>query len=113
MRVVFMITQFDTGGAQNALCQRLEILRTRGFECEVLVLTGEGGFMLEVARKSASAVHLLHLELQSSVWGRVAEIRRMLGRLQPQAVCSMLIWDHTYGNAAALLAGVPLIVMEL
>lgn len=112
IRILFLITQFDTGGVQFQLYLRLRHLDAKRFDARVLVLTGGNSYLLDKVKALGVPVDVLHLD-DCSLAGKVLRIRRAIAAVAPDIVDAMLGWDITYGNAAATLANVPFIVAEI
>ena len=112
VRILFLITQFDTGGVQFQLYLRLRHLDPQRFDARVLVLTGGTSYLLDKVRALGVPVEILHLD-DCSLAGKVLRIRKAIAAVGPDIVDAMLGWDITYGNAAATLANVPFIVAEI
>jgi glycosyltransferase involved in cell wall biosynthesis len=112
IRILFLITQFDTGGVQFQLYLRLRHLDPRRFDARVIVLTGGTSYLLDKVKALGVPVDVLHLD-DCSLAGKVLRIRSAIAAIGPDIVDSMLGWDITYGNAAATLANVPFIVAEI
>lgn len=113
IRVVFVITQFDTGGVQFQLWLRLKHLDPKRYDCRVAVLTHGSSYMLDRVRSLGVPVDFLHIDSERALWRRVGTIRDYFARLRPDVVDTLLTWDSVYGTMAATLARVPLIVTEL
>jgi glycosyltransferase involved in cell wall biosynthesis len=113
IRVVFVITQFDTGGVQFQLWLRLKHLDLERYDCRVAVLTDGSSYLLDRVRSLGVPVDFLHIDAERALWRRVGTIRDYFARLRPDVVDTLLTWDSVYGTIAAALARVPLIVTEL
>ena len=107
VRILFLITQFDTGGVQFQLYLRLRHLDPQRFDARVLVLTGGTSYLLDKVKALGVPVDVLHLD-DCSLAGKVLRIRKAIAAVGPDIVDAMLGWDITYGNAAATLANVTL-----
>jgi glycosyltransferase involved in cell wall biosynthesis len=112
IRILFLITQFDTGGVQFQLYLRLRHLDARQFDARVLVLTGGSSYLLDKVRALGVPVDVLHLD-DCSLASKVLRIRRAIAAVGQDIVDAMFGWGITYGNAAATLANVPFIVAEI
>ena len=112
-RLLYLITQFDTGGAQAQLLRRLTHLDRRRFDVTVCVLTRQSGFLLDKVRRLGVRVIGAELERLPNLHSRLRRLREVIAAHDPDVVVGLLCWDHTYGVLAASLAGVPLIVAEL
>ncbi len=113
IRVVFVITQFDTGGVQFQLWLRLKHLDRERYDCRVAVLTHGSSYLLDRVHALGVPVDFLHIEHERVLWRRVATVRAYLASVRPHVVDTLLTWDNVYGAIAATLAGVPMIVSEL
>lgn len=112
-RLLFVITQFDTGGVQFQLWLRLTHLDPSRYDCRVAVLTGGESYLLDRVRGLGVPVDMLHIDTDRALWRRVRRVRQYIASVQPDVVDTLLMWDNVYGTAAAALAGVPCIVAEL
>jgi glycosyltransferase involved in cell wall biosynthesis len=113
MRLLFLIAQFDTGGVQFQLYLRLKYLDPTQFRCHVCVLTSGNSYLVDKIRELGVTVDFLHIDEEKSQYRRVARIQAAISRFSPDIVDSLLGWDNTYGNLAATLERVPLIIAEL
>jgi glycosyltransferase involved in cell wall biosynthesis len=113
IRVVFVITQFDTGGVQFQLWLRLRHLDPARYDCRVAVLTHGSSYLLDRVQALGVPVDFLHIEHERALWRRVAAVRDYLASVRPHVVDTLLTWDNVYGAIAATLARVPMIVSEL
>jgi len=113
LRILFLIAQFDTGGVQFQLYLRLKYLDLMRFRCRVFVLTSGNSYLVDKIRELGVTVDFLHIDEERSHYHRVARIRTAISRFSPDIVDSLLGWDNTYGNLAAILEKVPLIIAEL
>jgi glycosyltransferase involved in cell wall biosynthesis len=113
IRVVFVITQFHTGGVQFQLWLRLKHLNPERYDCRVAVLTDGDSYLLERVRALGVPVDFLHVDSERALWRRVRTIRDYFARVRPDVVDTLLTWDSVYGTIAAALDGVPLIVSEV
>lgn len=112
-RLLFLITQLDTGGVQFQLYLRLRHLDRAAFDCHVGVLTDGQSYLVDKIRELGVPVTFLHIDREPGLWRRVALIQRFIQDTRPDIVDSLLGWDNTYGTIAATLCRVPLIVAEL
>ncbi len=112
-RLLFLITQFDTGGAQSQALLRMAHLDPARYDVTLCLLTSRAGYLLERVR--ASGIRVIHagLDQQATVYRKLARIREVLEAERPDVVTGVLCWDHTYGLLGAALAGVPLILADL
>ncbi len=112
-RLLFLISQLDTGGVQFQLYLRLQQLDRSAFDCHVGVLTDGQSYLVDKIRNIGVPVTFLHIDREPGLWRRVTLIQRFIQDTRPDIVDSLLGWDNTYGNIAATLCRVPLIVAEL
>jgi glycosyltransferase involved in cell wall biosynthesis len=112
-RLLFLITQFDTGGAQAQLLLRMAHLDPARYDVTLCLLTSRAGYLLERVR--ARGIRVIHagLDQQPTTYRRLVRMRELLTAERPDVVTGVLCWDHTYGLLGAALAGVPLILADL
>ena len=108
LRILYIVTQADRGGAQMHL---LSLARTMVHELDVHLAVGEEGFLTEACRQNGVTVHILnHLRRSSGLFSdlkALSETRRLLKSLRPE-----LIHVHTFkagfiGRLAAWSLGIP------
>lgn len=112
-KLLFLITQFDTGGAQAQLLLRLQHIDRSQYDVTLCLLTNRAGFLLERVRALGIRVVCAHLEQRPTTYARLAHLRRLITEERPDVVTGLLCWDHTYGLTAAVAANVPLVIAEL
>ena len=101
-RVLYVITELDVGGAENALCELATRLDRKTFEPEVACLAGEGP-LADRLRSAGVPVHLLGARGKWDV--RVLwRLRRLLGRFD--LVHSFLFHANMVARLAAIGSGV-------
>ncbi|HEY8536375.1 MAG TPA: glycosyltransferase [Vicinamibacterales bacterium] len=112
-RLLFLITQFDTGGAQAQVLLRMAHLDPARYDVTLCLLTSRAGYLLDRVR--ARGIRVIHagLDQQPTVYRKLARMREVLEAEQPDVVTGILGWDHTYGLLAAAVSGVPLTIAEL
>lgn len=113
IRIVFLITQFEAGGAQSQLALRLQNIDLTRFDCRVALLTDVTSHLLDTVLSLGIPVDILHVDREATLWRRVRVIRDYLRKEQADVVNTCLTWDHVHGAIGAALAGVPVIVSEL
>lgn len=113
-RIVFLITQFETGGVQAQLHLRLQHLDPEKFDCRLVVLSSGTSHFLDDLIRRGIAVDILRIDHEPTLWRRVRRLQEHLQSIGPvDIVSTCLTADHVYGALAATLARVPLIVSEL
>ncbi|MGE3315740.1 MAG: glycosyltransferase [Planctomycetaceae bacterium] len=104
LRIAFVITDLDAGGAERALVQLATRLDRSRFEPHVYCLSGPGE-LVEVLRKDAIPVECLGAKRWWNV-GAVWILSRQLARLRPAIVQTSLFHANIAGRLAAKAAGV-------
>ena len=108
MRILYLITRAELGGAQVHL---LQLVRAGVAENELIVATGEEGVLCEQARASGAKVIVLrHLRHDPHPWHDIAgllEIARVIRRERPEIVHAHSGKAGLLGRIAARLCGVP------
>lgn len=112
-RLLFLITQFDTGGAQAQVLLRMAHLDATRYDVTLCLLTSRAGYLLDRVRERGIRVIHAGLDEQPTVYRKLVRMREVLEAEQPDVVTGILGWDHTYGLLAAAVAGVPLTIAEL
>jgi glycosyltransferase involved in cell wall biosynthesis len=108
MRILYLITRAELGGAQSHL---LQLVRAAAGEHEVTVATGEEGAICEQARAlSAKVIVLRHLRHEPHPWhdlAGLAEICRMIRGEHPDVLHAHSGKAGLLGRIAAKICGVP------
>ncbi len=116
IKIVRIITRLDLGGAQQSVLHLCRHLNPDFFE-QVLI-TGEGGLLLDEAGKIPSLKHYLVPELTRSIgfsaavkdFQAILQIRKIIRKESPDIVHTHTPKAGTLGRWAAFLAGTPRIV---
>ena len=108
MRVLYLITRAERGGAQIHVLALAHSMRA---EFEVAVATGEHGFLTEACRERAIPVHVLrHLRRQVSpladAWS-FWEICQLIREVQPDLIHAHTSKAGFLGRLAGHILGVP------
>ena len=108
IRVAFVITELDPGGAERQLVQLVTNLDRDRFESEAVCLSGEGE-LAGVLRDAGIRVTSLHA---GGRWdaGVLFRLRRHFRRSRPDVVQTFLFHANIAGRLAARRAGVPVVV---
>lgn len=112
-RLLFLITQFDTGGAQAQALLRLSHLDASRYDVTLCVLTAQVGYLLDRVRARGIRVIVAGLEQIPTPYGKLQRLRQIIDAERPDVVTGMLFADHTYGMLASVLADVPLVVADM
>ena len=110
LRILYIVTQADRGGAQMHL---LSLVKSMVLEFDVHLAVGEEGFLTEACRQKGITVHILHHLRRSA--GMISDLkalnetRNLLKAIRPE-----LIHVHTFkagfiGRLAAWSLGIPAI----
>ncbi len=108
MRVLYLITRADLGGAQVHLLDLLERLRE---EVDAVAAAGEEGYFTERVRALGVPCHVLPDLVQPVAPGRdlraLWQVGRLIRRVRPDLVHAHTSKAGFLGRCAAWLAGVP------
>lgn len=109
MHVVHIIDHLGLGGVQTLLAALLPALRTHGYQASVINLRTPTTLS---ARLETAGVPVRSLGLPKWSLRQLPVLCRELRRLQPRIVHTHLTVGNSLGRIAAMLSGVPVIVME-
>lgn len=105
-RLLQLITTLDPGGAEHMLLALTDRLRGR-FESHVGYFKGDGG-LAERFRAIGVPVHALGIRGRAD-WRCLRRTRRLIRTLRPALIATHLFKADTYGAAAALGTGIPIV----
>jgi glycosyltransferase involved in cell wall biosynthesis len=109
VRIAFVITELDEGGAERALVQIVTRLDRNRWEPRVFSLAGRGPL---TARLEESEIPVFDCGAKSAsnpldIWRAFSSLKRELTPWQPQIVQTFLFHANLLGRLAAWRAGVP------
>ena len=112
IRVMHMITDLDTGGAEMMLCKLLSALDQDQFSCRVVSLSPPGALGVRI-RELGIGVDTLDLTPQSpNPWALIKGIR-MLRRWRPHIVQTWMYHADLVGTVAGMLANRGLLIWNI
>lgn len=106
VRIVHVITQLDTGGAESQLLALCRGLPAERFDCHVVSLKA-GGTLRPAFLAAGCAVSALDRRDCGGGFGQLLALVRLLRRERPDIVQTWLLRANHVGRLAALLAGQP------
>lgn len=106
VRIVHVITQLDTGGAETQLLALCRGLPAERFACRVVSLRA-GGRLRPAFLAAGCAVSELDRRDCGGALGQLLALVRLLRRERPDIVQTWLLRANHVGRLAALLAGQP------
>jgi len=120
IKVLYVITTLETGGAERQLAALVQRLDPSRFEAHVCSLS-TGGTLQEALRRAGIPVRAIEFRaLRDGRGGPVGIGLRLLGRLlallafirreRPHIVHGILFWGYLLGTYAARLARVPVVI---
>jgi glycosyltransferase involved in cell wall biosynthesis len=107
-RVVLIIPTMDRGGAEKQVALLAEGLPRDQFETHVCLLTRDGP-RSETLRRAGVPVTVIGKRFKADATA-LFRLTRWLNELRPQIVHTWLFAANSFGRAAALRAGVPVII---
>jgi len=112
VRIAFVITELDEGGAERALVQIVTRLDRSHWEPRVFSLSGRGPL---TARLEEAEIPVFDCGAKSAsnpldIWRAYSALKRELKPWQPQIVQTFLFHANLLGRLAAWRAGVPLVL---
>ncbi|MFP4086985.1 MAG: glycosyltransferase family 4 protein [Desulfobacteraceae bacterium] len=112
IRVMHMITDLDTGGAEMMLCKLLSALDPDQFSCRVVSLSPPGALGVRI-RELGIGVETLGLTPQSpNPWALIKGIR-MLRQWRPHIVQTWMYHADLVGTVAGMLANRGLLIWNI
>ena len=108
LRILYLITDLDVGGAEKALCQLVLGLDRERFDPTVACLTGRGelGRVLE-----GRGIDVVYLNVSAwTAWLGIWRLWRLLRRKRSDVLHSFLFHANLAGRLAALLARTPKVI---
>jgi starch synthase (maltosyl-transferring) len=109
IRLVFCITELDSGGAERALTQLVTNLNRDQWEPYVICL-GPRGHFADILEQAQIPVVCLNARGLFSLPGVVWQLARQLARLRPSLVQTFLFHANIVGRIASRMARVPCVV---
>jgi len=111
MRIFYLITELDVGGAEKTLFELATHLDRARFEPVVGCLSGQG----EVGQwLSDKGVEVVHFDMRSRFdWGVVGRVAGELRRRKPDVLHTFLFHANFVGRLAALRAGVERVISSV
>ena len=108
-KILFIIVDFEIGGAQNALVRHINLLDQDKYEISIVSLTGKGELHKNIRFKG---IKILNLNLRSSAFSLLALFRlyKFIGQCSPDIVHSWMYHADLLGGVIAKIAGVPNII---
>ena len=108
IKVCYIIGQLAKGGAEKQLFELVKGIDREKFDPAVISLSS-GGFWAEEIRNAG--VPVFELERKKNFeFKRLIKLIRLLKSLKPDVVHTYLFSANSYGRAAALISGVPVII---
>ncbi|NOZ20293.1 MAG: glycosyltransferase [Planctomycetes bacterium] len=108
MRVFYLITDLDIGGAEKTLCHLVRGLPRAEFHPVVACLTGAGELGGALADEDVS---VCYVRMRSRFdLGATLRVARLLSDHQPDVLHTFLFHANLIGRMAAWLAGVPVVI---
>ena len=108
MKILYLITDLDIGGAEQALCGLVRGLSRRDFHPVVACLTGAGELGAVLADQDVPVCYVrMRNRLDVSAVFRVASLLRSY---RPDVLHTFLFHANLVGRLAAWLAGTPVVI---
>ncbi|MEW6358241.1 MAG: glycosyltransferase [Planctomycetota bacterium] len=108
MRVFYLITDLDIGGAEKTLCHLVRGLPREEFHPVVACLTGAGALGAVLADED---VPVCYVRMRSRLdLGAIVRVARLLADHRPDVLHTFLFHANLVGRIAARLAGVPVVI---
>jgi glycosyltransferase involved in cell wall biosynthesis len=112
-RLLFLVTQFETGGAQAQALLRLSHLDPSRYDVTLCVLTSVSGYLLDRVKANGIRVIRAGLDLTPTLYSKLRRLQAIIDAERPDVVTGFLYKDHTYGMLASVLSDVPLVVADM
>jgi len=108
IKIIYIITSLNFGGAEKMLLDLVKYLDKERFEVKVATVVG-GGAMVDDFRKVGVEVKIFQKKSKLGL-GVVWQIYKYLKKEKPQIVHTHLFGGDTWGRLAAIFARVPVVV---
>ena len=105
MRIFYLITEFDIGGAERCLWELARRMKRRGHDVLACALSGRGPVGDWLAREN---IEVRHLNLDNAAClPAIARLPGLLRRWKPDVLHTFLFHANLVGRLAGALVGVP------
>ena len=112
IRIVHLITDLSTGGAQTMLLQLLKACDRDRFEVSVICLTGDGQTAARI-RELGLEVHNIAMDTSLPSPAAAWRLLRLLRRLRPAVLQTWLYHSDLLGLILGRMAGIPAIAWNI
>jgi L-malate glycosyltransferase len=108
-RILHLITQLPTGGAERLLASVVKMLDPDRFESIVCCIQARGNVAEEIEKSGVRVLCLNKMQKKGIDWQVVAELVKLIGAERIDLMHSHLYHANFYGRIAAWRAGIPAI----